>query len=84
MGGWVLLRTTGGSNLGRKHRLRHEEVVIIKVAVHTASDLSRFGAKGWASALKKDNYNYAAVIRISIAREPAKAGSGVRAGASLA
>src|SRR3981189_3498842 len=63
---------------------RHEELMIVKIAVHTSRDLCRFGPEGRMSALQEDDGHNASDVGIGIRGEPSEARAGARTGPGLA
>src|SRR5262249_25700000 len=67
----------------RCERLLGEEIVIVEAAIESAGYLRRLRAERRTSAFQKNDHNYASVIRICVASEPALACACVRAGSGL-
>src|SRR5882762_4886970 len=63
---------------------RHEELVVVKIAVHASRDLSRFGPEGRMSALQEDDRHNASDVGVSVRGKPPVARAGARTCAGLA
>src|SRR6266404_7161257 len=63
---------------------RHEELMIVKIAVHESCDLSRFGPEGRMSALQEDDRHDAPDVGVSVRGKPPVARAGARTCPGLA
>src|SRR6202521_2796614 len=63
---------------------RHEELVVVKIAVHQSPDLSRFWPEGRMSALQEDDRHNASDVGVSVRGKPPIARAGARTCPGLA
>src|SRR5579862_2965634 len=70
--------------VGRQSRPRHEEIVVVHVAIHAAGNFSGFWTEGGTSTFKEDHNDDAPDAGVGIGCEPSKARACMRAGSGLA
>src|SRR5579872_707562 len=70
--------------VGRQSRPRHEEIVVVHVAIHAAGNFSGFWTEGGTSAFEEDHNDDPPDAGVGIGCEPAKARACMRAGSGLA
>src|SRR5258708_19650486 len=63
--------------------MRHEEVVVVEIAIHAPGNLRGLGAEGWTSTLQEDDDNDASNIGLGVGGKPAVAGTSLGAVAGL-
>src|SRR5450631_1922152 len=65
-------------------RSRHEELVVVKVAIHASCNFRRFRPERRTSALQENHRHNASDVSVGVRGEPSEARTGARTGSSLA
>src|SRR3984957_2139556 len=66
------LLASGRRSVRHTRRTGDEEIVIVKIAVHVAGNLSGFRSEGGTAALQKDHHHNASTAGVGIGSKPAE------------